>query len=57
MADGSIYSAGEDSIIKKWNTYTGNHIKSYHGHENAVRSIVIHEDGDIISAGDDLKIR
>lgn len=53
-----LASCGRDKTTKLWNALTGDLIHCFRGHENWVRDVIIHRNGDyIITCGDDKTIR
>ena len=45
IADGNLLSAGEDGVIKLWNSKTGTLLKSFYGHDDFIRVIDITKEG------------
>ncbi len=52
--DGSLFSAGGDNTIKRWNSATGDLMATYNEHAGGVRSISLSADGNLlVSASED----
>lgn len=53
-----IFTASRDKLIKIFLTQTGEHLHTFFGHDNWVRSLVIHSNNKYLySASDDKTIR
>ncbi len=49
--DGILASGGEDNIVKIWNVKDRTFLKSFEGHQDAVRAIVVSPDGKYLISG------
>jgi WD40 repeat protein len=57
-ADGeSIYSGGDDCVIRVWDSAFGEEIRSLQGHDRAVRSLALSPDNTILASGSDQRIK
>jgi len=53
-----LLTAGRDKLIKLFLTQTGEHLHTFYGHDNWVRSLSLHSSGKYLySASDDKTIR